>query len=196
MSKQPGRPRVNIGPCTYPGCERDPLARGLCSTHYSVLWRAGAAKRQQNPRTRHEICRVLGCTKSTHRGGGRYCAMHYKRHRKNGSPLIRKPGVPITHHVCTVEGCKNIAQGRGLCTIHWGRWDRTGDPLTPLRVTPWEPQEYERLISILDNTKGGIGRARHGDLTDLASLTGRTPAACAQMLSTLRKKRRAGLPVP
>ena len=178
------------------GCERDPQAKGLCPTHYSESWRAGAAKKQQRPRTRHEICRVLGCTKPTHNGGGRYCAMHYKRRQNNGNPLIKTPGVPITHHVCTVEGCKRIAQGRGLCVIHWGRWDRTGDPLTPLLVTPWEPQEYERLISILDNTKGGIGRARRGEITDLASLTGRTRPACSQMLNTLRKKRRAGLPVP
>ncbi|MFW6369363.1 MAG: hypothetical protein ACOC0J_02145, partial [Myxococcota bacterium] len=29
-----GRPPVNVGPCSVPGCERPAKTRGLCSAHY------------------------------------------------------------------------------------------------------------------------------------------------------------------
>jgi len=31
--------------------------------------------------------------------------------------------------VCKVEGCHRKHYGRGLCALHWCRWNRNGDPL-------------------------------------------------------------------
>ena len=33
-ARRVGRPKVNVGPCTVPGCKRTAKTRGLCSAHY------------------------------------------------------------------------------------------------------------------------------------------------------------------
>ena len=30
---------------------------------------------------------------------------------------------------CSIENCTNPVKARGWCSTHWGRWQRTGDPL-------------------------------------------------------------------
>jgi hypothetical protein len=34
-----------------------------------------------------------------------------------------------TPRICTVDGCGNIGELKGLCRSHYGRWKRHGDPL-------------------------------------------------------------------
>ena len=192
-----GRPRVNVGTCRCSGCDQQPHARGLCSTHYSLSWRAGESKRQQRPRPRHDICMVLGCAKTTHRGGGVYCTKHYSRIRRNGSPFIKSARVYLTQQPCVVEGCGKKVVGRGLCAVHWQHWKRRGDPLArSLRGEAWTQQENERALSILDRARDGLGRAQHGEVSDLSDLLGRTKTAVHSHLYDLRQKRLAGLPVP
>ena len=34
-----------------------------------------------------------------------------------------------THFTCTIEGCSSPHVARGLCSRHWQKWKRNGDPL-------------------------------------------------------------------
>jgi len=47
--------------------------------------------------------------------------------------MALRPGEPCTpcarERRCVVEGCRDPLHGRGMCTIHYNRWRRHGDPL-------------------------------------------------------------------
>lgn len=47
---------------------------------------------------------------------------------------------------CLIEGCNGNAgangTARGLCSAHYGRWKRYGDPNAPVRTSPGEPLKW------------------------------------------------------
>jgi hypothetical protein len=60
-----------------------------------------------------------------------WCAMHYKRWLRTGSPIRgERP------KQCSVEGCEGQAKSRGWCHAHYQRWRRLGDvkPDKPIRA--------------------------------------------------------------
>lgn len=64
-------------------------------------------------------CKELDCDREATRKKSGECEKHY---RKNiGSP-------------CSVEDCKDKAAGKGLCSKHWQRNKKHGDPLKVDRV--------------------------------------------------------------
>jgi hypothetical protein len=64
-------------------------------------------------------CTELDCTKAASTRG--WCAMHYKRWLRTGSPVRgERP------ELCSVEGCERQAKSRGWCHGHYQRWHRTG----------------------------------------------------------------------
>ncbi|GGI06376.1 hypothetical protein GCM10011354_18780 [Egicoccus halophilus] len=65
-------------------------------------------------------CREDDCDRTTYARG--WCAMHYKRWLRTGSP-IRGERLSI----CSVEGCHGEAKTRGWCHAHYQRWRATGD---------------------------------------------------------------------
>jgi hypothetical protein len=65
-------------------------------------------------------CREAGCTREHYARG--WCAMHYKRWLRNGSPE-REAHRPD----CAVDGCDNPAKTRGWCHAHYQRWRQHGD---------------------------------------------------------------------
>lgn len=138
-------------------------------------------------------CAVEGCPKPAGLPGTakNKCSMHYWRGRRNGSPLIRMTRVLATDQPCTVEGCGRKAAGRGLCGTHWQQWKRTGDPLTQTRSPLWTAAEDQRLLDILNDTPGGVCRARPGELQDVGLILARSDSACRSRLYKLRQRRRA-----
>jgi hypothetical protein len=79
---------------------------------------------------RQPTCQEAGCTRAPYARG--WCAMHYKRWLRNGSPE-REAHRPD----CAVDGCDNQAKSRrGWCHAHYQRWRRYGDvqPDQPLRA--------------------------------------------------------------
>jgi hypothetical protein len=78
---------------------------------------------------RQATCREAGCTRGRYARG--WCAMHYKRWLRNGSPA-REAHRPD----CAVDGCDNPAKSRSWCHAHYQRWRRYGDvqPDQPLRA--------------------------------------------------------------
>jgi len=83
-------------------------------------------------------CTVDGCE---NRGGIRhgFCNLHYRRWRRHGDPLGGGPlqnrerwVSPITEkpeRQCSVTGCTRALKAQGLCSAHYGRWQKYGDPL-------------------------------------------------------------------
>jgi hypothetical protein len=73
-------------------------------------------------------CKEVGCIRGHYARG--WCAMHYKRWLRTGSPE-REAHRPD----CSVGGCDNPAKTRGWCHAHYQRWRRYGDvqAVVPLR---------------------------------------------------------------
>lgn len=84
-------------------------------------------------------CAVDGCDNY---GGIRngYCNKHYRRFRRHGDPLAggpvqdRSAWLPkvaeSNERACAVDGCNRPLLARGLCSAHYGRWQKYGDPLS------------------------------------------------------------------
>ena len=136
-------------------------------------------------------CPIDNCGKPAGKGGGRYCSMHYSRHRGNGDPHIRTRRVFLTHQPCTVEGCDRLIAGRGLCSAHWMRWKRRGDPcdVLPFR-TYWSERDIQRLKMILDRAPDRLGYAECGELVHAALILEQTVGAVGSKLRDLRAARR------
>ena len=98
--------------CSAEDCGKNVLARGMCVTHYH-RW--------------HRTVRPAD-------GGSRPC-------KGCGEPISRTAEIgPIKHYHspecrprCSVDGCVQPIKGKGMCSEHVTRFDRTGDPLTPLK---------------------------------------------------------------
>lgn len=83
-------------------------------------------------------CTIDGCE---NRGNIRhgFCNLHYRRWRRHGDPLGGGPMQdrekwvsPVTEkpeRQCSVAGCTRTLLAQGLCSAHYGRWQRWGDPL-------------------------------------------------------------------
>ena len=81
------RKRIGRKICSVEGCGKKVFGRGLCSAHYSKLWRSKQFKKI--PVRTGTICDAKGCTRIIDRSGGNgYCSMHYQRFKKHGNPDI------------------------------------------------------------------------------------------------------------
>ncbi len=47
-----------------------------------------------------------------------------------------RPGRPPIHTVCTVRGCTREHYAKGLCSMHYQQWRRTGDWPGPAETDP------------------------------------------------------------
>lgn len=104
--------------CSEPGCEkRGDAGRGLCGMHYARLARSA----DDRPR-----CSVEGCDRPLNAWA--YCALHYQRYKKTGSPgeaTPRKATYEPTD-LCQFPGCGKRAQSKGYCNTHRRRLARFG----------------------------------------------------------------------
>jgi len=67
--------------CSFPGCERAHLARGLCTGHYQQMWKGQELKPIVKPVALRDLpCSVDGCDEPQKARG--YCGTHYQRLRK------------------------------------------------------------------------------------------------------------------
>jgi HNH endonuclease len=128
------------GECSVDGCDRVPVARGLCRLHYTRWLRDGKPGGPELKRRPDKTsCTVDGCeTVSIARG---LCEMHRWRVRVHGDPgppgrvkhrRDKAPAMP-----CAVDGCERLRQAASpYCHLHRERLRRTGEvgPAQPMRV--------------------------------------------------------------
>jgi hypothetical protein len=81
------------------------------------------------------ICSIDGCGKTVHCKN--VCKTHYHRAymrvlRSKQPPKTRKPRPKLPRGLCRVVDCgKQVAiHKHGLCSVHYSRWIKTGDPNT------------------------------------------------------------------
>lgn len=75
-------------------------------------------------------CSVDDCERPRRGPRTEWCNTHYFRVRRNGHPgpaeiWDRKP----RHTQCSIDGCTRDPFCRGMCTRHYHRWRRWGNPL-------------------------------------------------------------------
>lgn len=85
-----------------------------------------------------------------------WCAAHYQRWKKYGTPLSGPPMRKIRNAPpvpCTVNGCGASVVSRGWCNVHYRRWLHNGDPgETTLRAPGAGRHSYppdQKLISLM-----------------------------------------------
>ncbi len=54
--------------------------------------------------------------------------MHYHRWQRHGDPLALGDKNPNKTIGCSIEGCPNKHAAKGMCTVHYNRVRRYGDP--------------------------------------------------------------------
>lgn len=99
---------------------------------------------------------------------------------------------------CTVDGCEKESRGRGLCSTHWLRWRKHGDPNIVLQ--PGVDYRVAPTCSIDDCDRNAHARGlctkhydrwrRHGDTAVVLPLTGRPLAGPAPTWVTVHKRLR------
>jgi hypothetical protein len=114
--------------CSFPGCDRAHLAKGLCRGHYGQQSR-NETLRPLRLRSRGEVkCDFEACGKVAVNKG--LCQAHAQQ-RKKGQPL--RPLRPFygTKGPCRFDGCSKPRAAGGLCAGHAAQY-YSGRPLAPL----------------------------------------------------------------
>jgi len=121
-----GRLRDTVGDCVFPGCERVPVAHGLCIGHYKQDQKGETLRPLRRRRkSRDGVCPGPECGRPIHAHG--YCGGHYYQF-SNGRELapIERRKVP-RGTPCAVDGCERPSLTRdGICRTHY-RYRADGD---------------------------------------------------------------------
>ncbi|WP_433379404.1 hypothetical protein [Streptosporangium sp. CA-115845] len=115
--------------CSIDGCKKPYVALDLCAGHYQRLREHGDAFPNRPLGERISMtCAVDDCEVIAVKRG--WCDMHWKRWYRTGDPLTaRKPGKRPQATHCTIDGCGRRIHAQTLCTGHYQRLLKHGDPL-------------------------------------------------------------------
>lgn len=84
-------------------------------------------------------CTVVGCENTGNIKNG-FCTKHYSRWRRYGDPIAGGPEQDRSKwktvevgerdpRKCKIDGCSYPKLAQGLCSMHYARWTKHGDPL-------------------------------------------------------------------
>lgn len=129
--------------CKFEKCDKVPIAKGWCKTHYLRVtktgspWRhcmdcksklpedAGRSKRCGRCSNANR-CTVDGCERKP--AGNGLCKYHWKKNKLYGDPLGKSSYKP-TKSTCTIAGCERPYHSNGYCNYHGYRAEKYGTPL-------------------------------------------------------------------
>lgn len=129
--------------CTVPDCERLPVCRNWCNTHYE-RWRRTGDVQADRPIQHREfqndpVCAIPDCGEATKSRG--WCKLHYGRWLKHGDPLtVLKEYGEYDTDVCAVPDCGRDRAKRGWCGTHYARWRKHGDVQADRPVAKMNPK--------------------------------------------------------
>jgi HNH endonuclease len=105
--------------CAVDGCGRKHYGHGWCGTHYA-RWRKHGDPLAGARVERLATCTVDGCGRK-HKGHG-YCQSHLRQ--------LKRGGLLGPTRACSVDGCESTDYyANGLCSVHYQRARKHGDPL-------------------------------------------------------------------
>lgn len=110
--------------CMVTNCNKLHRCRGYCNKHYMRLLTNGTTELLSRPLASKE-CRHPGCNSKKRTAG--YC---YRHHREI---VLKIPSTAFNNkepQPCEVDDCDRFARVKGMCTLHYERVRRQGDPLT------------------------------------------------------------------
>jgi hypothetical protein len=114
LEQTPARSALS-GVCRVDNCLGKPIARDLCTKHYS-RWRASGTTADPAPKPR-SFCEVEGCDRESKSRS--LCGKHYQAALKYGDPMVNRK--KVGRSVCSIEGCGRLVAARGLCSGHYQR---------------------------------------------------------------------------
>ena len=141
MTSAGADPTSGRGTCIDPGCERRVYCRERCQTHYNRDVRNAtlALDKSYHDPLPPLKCSAEGCERNIRNdssGGHRMCGLHYQRWRKYEDVSVdRRTGRRLGRCIATDAGqrCAEDAIARDLCSKHWRRQRKRGDPSIVLK---------------------------------------------------------------
>lgn len=95
--------------------------------HYQRARADGTIDQHSRVKIIGRVCDIAWCDR-LHSGRG-YCAVHYNRLQRAGTPYSRREQKMIDPPICSVDGCDQVAQTRSLCRRHYQNLLRLGRPV-------------------------------------------------------------------
>jgi hypothetical protein len=159
--------------CQVAKCSKKAITGDLCALHFSKAMQFGdrslkyvsdepirtiaakpepqPAEPKAKPMTRETeakpTCGYLGCDRVVFREREQLCRDHYRAiypEPVKAKTKVKAKRAVTPQRVCSVEGCDRVHYGVGLCSAHWQRAQKYGDPLG--RNT--KPCEVEGCLSV------------------------------------------------
>lgn len=123
--------------CKMKGCDGKHKGLGYCMKHYTNLRNHGnpVGKRVRPPK----YCDVDGCDNFARYKNQAYCVKHESAFRKYGDPLGKHE--PQYKTLCRIDGCGRPKMAKGLCSCHYMREWKHGDPLYGGDLPPYNPKQ-------------------------------------------------------
>lgn len=141
----PGQSPEQARQCVVDGCEELRDTKGFCEFH--ARWQGEAPERE---------CSWWNCQEPAKRDGK--CDLHYGG-RGSGQ---RKAGIEFCS-VVDPDGtrCEELIVGRGLCSAHYARWSKAGDPGPVARLKRKNGEGYVDPNGYIQVQRGGVKRLQH-----------------------------------
>lgn len=105
-------------------------------------------------------CSVAGCEASGYMTRG-LCKMHYARQRRRGTAggAEKQHAGPYAGQQCSVPDCESKARSLGMCTAHYKRYKRWGNPQIRRPVTDPATRFWSKVDKAgpIPSTRPGLG---------------------------------------
>ena len=146
--------------CLIADCNAPAAARGWCRKHYMRWKRHGTTddpvRRQYVPAP----CVVPGCGRIADRAGLRgMCASHWSRWQRYGDAEVPLQRPARMEGPCSVEGCGRRPVAKQLCSMHYHRMAKDGDPGPAHAVNPHSLDG----VSLREYVQGWLARAHRDE---------------------------------
>jgi hypothetical protein len=108
--------------CIVESCKNNAnAARGLCSKHYSRIYRHGDVNLVKQNKNQAEFCMLENCNNKTL--SRNLCSSHYARWKRNKEGFDKSPIKKVLKYtgaeICIIPFCKKEAKIKMLCVSHY-----------------------------------------------------------------------------